>query len=100
MRNAPVASALAVYSGVSLRGQIVNLVGLHGLYDADQVRGVGHISVMNLKMRAGNVRILVHMIDARRVKRRRAALDAVHDVTLTQQEFRQIGTVLSGDARH
>jgi hypothetical protein len=41
-------------------------------------------------MRAGNVRILVHMVDARRIERRRAALDAVHNIALAQQEFRLV----------
>jgi hypothetical protein len=85
---------------VTLRGEIVNLVRLHRLNDADQIRGVGHVSVMNLKMRARNVRILIHMVDARRIERRRAALDTVHNIALPQQEFRQIGAVLSGNTCH
>ena len=91
---------LKAYLHVTLRGQVVNLIWLHRLNDANQIRRVGHISVMNLKMRVGNVRILVHMIDARRVKRRRSALDAVHNITLTQQEFGQIGAVLSRNTRY
>jgi hypothetical protein len=91
---------LKAHLHVALRGQIVNLVRLHRLNDADQIRGVRHVSVMNLKMRAGNVRVLVHMVDARRIERRRAALDAVHNIALAQQELRQIGAVLSGNTCH
>jgi hypothetical protein len=30
------------------------------------------------------------MVDARRIERRRAALDAVHNIALAQQEFRLV----------
>jgi hypothetical protein len=38
------------------------------------------------------------VVDALGVEQRGAALDAVHLVALLQQEFRQIGAVLPGDA--
>ena len=104
-RSVPSASALAVYSGVSkrhlhmaLRGEIVDLVGLHLLHDADQVGGVGQVAVVQDEADVPLVRILIEMVDALGVERRRAALDAVHDVALGEQEFGEIGAVLAGDA--
>jgi hypothetical protein len=44
------------------------------------------------------VRVLVDVIDAFGVEGRGPALDAVHGVALFQQEFRQVGAVLAGDA--
>ena len=88
-RSVPSASALAVYSGVSkltcdvaLRGEVVDLVGLHLLHDADQVGGVGQVAVVQEQLRAGLVRVLVEMVDAVGVERGGAALDAVDLVAL------------------
>ncbi len=44
------------------------------------------------------MRVFIEMIDALGVERGRAALHAVHDIALGQQEFGEIGAVLSGDA--
>ncbi len=44
------------------------------------------------------MRIDIEMIDALGVERGRAALDAVHDVAFRQQQFGEIGAVLTGDA--
>jgi len=46
------------------------------------------------------VRIVIEVIDAIGIERRRPALYAVHRVALVQQELRQIGAVLAGDARN
>ena len=52
-RSVPSASALAVYSGVSKRhlhmalgGEVVDLVGLGLLDDADEVGRVGHVAIV------------------------------------------------------
>jgi len=60
MRSAPIASALAVYSGVSkltctwlLRGQIIDFRRAENfLHQADQIGGIGDIAVMADKSRA------------------------------------------------
>ena len=44
------------------------------------------------------VRVDVEMSIAAGVERRRAALDAVHDVSLGKKQFGQIGAVLTGYA--
>jgi hypothetical protein len=44
------------------------------------------------------MRILVEVIDARGVERGRAPLDAVDDVTETEQIFSEISSVLTGNA--
>jgi hypothetical protein len=49
---------------MALRGQIVDLVGLYLLHDADQVGGVGQVAVMQVQSHAALVRILIKMIDA------------------------------------
>ncbi len=104
-RSVPSASALAVYSGVSkrhlhvaLRREIVDFSRLHLLHDADEVGRVGHVAVVQEEPHIRLVRIVVQMIDAVGVERRRAALDAVDDVALLQQKFGQIGAVLAGHA--
>jgi hypothetical protein len=84
---------------MALRGQIVDFVRLHCLDDADQVGGIRHIAVMELKVVIGDMGILINMINTRRVERRRPALDAVHKVSFGKQEIRQICTILPGNAR-
>ena len=44
------------------------------------------------------VRVLVEVVDAVGVEEGRAALDAVDDVALVQQELGEVGAVLAGDA--
>ncbi|KAG0753743.1 hypothetical protein G6F22_021323 [Rhizopus arrhizus] len=44
------------------------------------------------------VRILVQVVDARGVEQRSAPLDAVDLIALGQQELRQVGPVLAGNA--
>jgi hypothetical protein len=83
---------------VALRGQVVNLVRLHQLNDADQVGRIGEIAVVQEQLDAALVRILVQVIDAIGVERRRAPLDAVNLVALPEQELRKIRTVLAGNS--
>ena len=51
-----------------------------------------------MKLLVRLVRILVEVLDAAGVERRRAALDAVDVVALVEQQLGEIGAVLSGDA--
>ena len=81
-----------------LRREIVNLVRLRFLHDADDIGRVGHIAVMQVEGNALLVRIMNEMVDALGVERRRPALHAVHDISLRQQKFREIGAILAGDA--
>ena len=83
---------------VALRRQVVDLVGLHLLHDADQVGGIGQVAVVQEQAHVALVRILVQVVDAVGVEDRGAALDAVHLVALAQQQLGQVGAVLAGDA--
>ena len=105
MRRVPRPSALAVYSGVSKETatwrhgrQVVDLVRLHLLDDADQVGGVGQVAVVEDEVAVLHMRVLVEMVDAVGVEEGGAALDAVDNVALLQQELGQIGAVLAGNA--
>jgi hypothetical protein len=53
---------------------------------------------MNLETGVWRMGILVNMVDARRIERRRAALDAVYKITFAQQKIGQIGAILPGNA--
>ena len=52
------------HGDVALRRQVVDLVRLHLLHDADQVRRVGQVAVVQAQSHAALVRILVEVIDA------------------------------------
>ena len=84
---------------VALRRQVVDLVGLHLLDDADEIGRIGQIAIMQLEPHVLLVRILVQMIDAIGIEGRGAALDAMHRVALRQQQFGKVGAILAGDAR-
>ena len=81
---------------MALGGQVVDLVRLRLLHDADQVGRIGHVAEMQDEARIGLVRILVQMIDAAGVERGRAPLHSVHHIVLGQQQLGQIGAVLAG----
>jgi hypothetical protein len=83
---------------VALRRQVVDLVGLHLLHDADEAAAVGHVAVVQDELAVGQVRVLVQVVDAVCVEQRRAALHAVHLIALFEQETRQVRAVLAGDA--
>ncbi len=83
---------------MALGGQVVELVRLHRLNHAQHVGGVGHVAVMEDEAAILLVGILVEMIDTVGIEAGRPALDAVHLVSLVQQELGQVGAVLSGDA--
>ena len=83
---------------MALRGQIVDFGGLHFLNDANEVRGIGHIAVVQKELYARAVRILIKVIHTRAVERRRSPFDAVHDVVFLQQKLGKVSAVLTGRA--
>ena len=89
---------LEAHLHVALRGEIVDLVGLRFLHDADQVGRIGHVAIVQDKLLVRLVRVLIEMLDAAGVERRRAPLDAVDGVALVEQQFGKIRPVLPGDA--
>ena len=49
---------------VALSREVVDLVGLCFLHDADEVGGIGHVAVVQDKPTIGLLRILVEVVDA------------------------------------
>ena len=78
--------------------QVVELIRLGFLNDADQVGRVGQVSVMQDEVAVINMRILIEVVDAARVEAGAAAFDAMNGVALLQQQLCKVGSILSGDA--
>jgi len=74
---------------VALGGEIVDLVGAGVLQQANEVGGVGHVSVMKKEGRPTLMRIDVDVIDAPGIERRRAPRDAVAHVALVEKKTRE-----------
>ncbi|MGY4344955.1 hypothetical protein ACVWXM_001419 [Bradyrhizobium sp. GM7.3] len=70
-----------------MRGEIIDLVGLHLANDPDQARGVRQIAVVKPEGWIGFVRIKIQMINAIGVEERGPALDAVDLISLLQKKF-------------
>ena len=83
---------------MALRGKIIDLFRLDLLDDSNQVGRIRKVTVVQAKLDALLVRILVEMIDAIRVERRCTALDAVDLVAFFQEEFRKVRAVLPCNA--
>jgi len=84
---------------VRLGGEVVDLVGKNSVEPAAERGGVGEIRVVELHARlVGVVGIDVYVVDALRVEVGGATDQAVHLVSLVEQEFREVGTVLSRDS--
>ena len=84
-----VGGVLRLFEGdldVGLRREVVDLVGLDLLDDADEVGGVGHVAVVQDEVARGHVRVLVDVVDARGVEQGGAALDAVDLVPLASRK--------------
>ena len=74
---------------MALRGEIVDLVGLGFLHQADQVGGIGQVAIMQEEAHRLVVRVLIEMVHALGVEGGRAALDAMDVIALGQQQFGQ-----------
>ena len=88
---------------MTLGAEVVDLVGLDLLNDADQVGRIGEIAVVEDEASGGAAEVdlmgvLVEVIDAIGVEAAGAALDAMDAIALLQQEFGEVGAVLAGDA--
>ena len=77
---------------VGLRREIVDFVRLHILHDAQQAGEVAKVAVVQMHLVGDAEPTQPVILDA---AVRRAANDAMHLVTLAEQELRQIGPVLS-----
>ena len=76
---------LEAHLHMALRGEIVDLVGLDLLDEANEVGRVGQVAIMHEEAGIRLMRIDVEMVDALGVERRRAALDAVDHVALASR---------------
>ena len=83
---------------MTLRTEVVDLVRLEIIDQFDEVHGVGQVAVVKEKLHSVYVGILVKMINAIGVEGAGAADDSVDLITFAEQEFGQIGAVLSCDA--
>ena len=81
---------------MALRRQVVDLVRLYLLDYADQVGGVGQISIVEDEILVCYMGILIEVIDAIGIEQRGAPFDTVHDVVFAEQKLRQIGAILAG----
>jgi len=84
---------------MALCGKIVDLGGLRLLDDADDVRRIGHIAIMEEKGGSGLMGIDIKMVDPLCVEGGGSALNAMNYIPLLDQKFGKIAPVLPGDAR-
>ena len=82
---------------MALGSEIVDFVGLDFLHNVSEDTGVGQITVMQDRWRQGRMRVLVKMIDAIRIEKRRPAFDAMHFIAFSKN-FGQVCAILSGHA--
>ena len=66
---------------MALRGEVVDLVRLHLLNDANQISAVGQVAIVQDELAVIDMRVSVQMINAVSVEQRAAPLDAVDDIT-------------------
>lgn len=72
---------------MALCAQIVDFVGLNLLNDANQVGGVGKVTVVQNESTAFLVRVLVQMIDSVRIEEGCSTFEAVDFVFLILKEI-------------
>ena len=83
---------------MALRCQIVNLVGLNLLNQADKITRIGQVSVMQRKVTIRSVGIFIKVINAGGIKRRSAPLDSMNLVAFGQEVLRKVGSILARNA--
>jgi hypothetical protein len=79
---------------MALRGKIVDFVRLCLLHNPKEIGRVYHIAMVEDEARMGFMRILIDMLNAAGIKRRRSPLDAMDYIAFAQKQFGQIGTIL------
>ena len=91
------------HAHMALGGQVVDLVGLHLLNDANQAGRVSQVAMVQDELAVFDVWVLVQVVNAVGVEKAAAALDAVHLVAFFKQQLGQVRAVLAGhagDERH
>jgi len=82
---------------VALRAEVIDFIGLQIVDEAVARGGVAQVAVVQEKLHAEDMRVLVQVIDALRVERAGAADDAVHFVTFGEKQLGEVGTILASD---
>ena len=83
---------------MTLRGEVIQLIGLDFVDQLTESRAIGQVAVVQLHLGSGIMWIAIQMINPGRVERARATYNPVDQIALLQQELGQIRSVLSGDA--
>ncbi len=84
---------------VRLGREVVHLLRLDRPDEVHQAERVGQVAVVQHQRTPLLVRVLVDVVEAPGVERGRPADEAVHLVSLGEQQFGEVGAVLTGDAR-
>ena len=82
------------YFDVALRTQVIDLIWIDLIHDVAQRRRVREIAVMQRKIDAANMGVVVELIDPVGIEEARASDNAVHLVALSQQKPNEIGPIL------
>src|SRR5262249_8106473 len=85
---------------VRLRAEVVDFIWLDVAQNLVERAGVVQIAVEQAHPSPRFMRVLVNVIDAFGVERARAADDAIYIVAFAEQQFGQIASILTGDARY
>ena len=80
---------LETHLDMALGREIVDLAGLRFLDDADDVRRIRHVAIVQEERRRTFMRIDIEMVDALGVEGRGAPLHAVNDIALLPEGTRQ-----------
>ena len=89
------AGLLKAHAHKALRGQVVNLGGLHLLHQGDAGAQVGEVVFDQVQL---GVLLDAQLVDAPEIHRAGATVSAIDGVALVEQQLRQVGAVLAGDA--
>jgi hypothetical protein len=90
---------IKTHAHVALRREVIKLIRCEAVNQVQHPLRAGKIAVMQKEPCARLIRILIDVIDALRVKRARASDDPVHFISFGQQQFREVRSVLPGNAR-
>ena len=82
---------------MALRAQVINLIRLNMFQDTAQTRSVRQIPVMQFQAQMAVMGVLIDMVDPLRRESGRPAHNAMDLISLLQQKFRQIRTILTGN---
>lgn len=79
----------------ALCGEVVNFIGLGFLHQGDAGAQVGEVVLDQMQV---GVLLDAQLVDAPEIDRAGAAVGTINSVALVEQQLRQIGAVLAGDA--